>query len=111
MISSNQGTYVGVGTFGNARRTGITLIEAMGGGNVRAARSSPEYVVVVVNVILALEAVLAFVSEFVGLEVGIVVTTKGSTLDLEALPRTNVAAGGAFSILVARVRRARRNIE
>lgn len=84
----------------------------MGVENVGAANSSLKYVVVPVNVVLALEAVLAFVLELAGAMLrplragGIALfAPKGSTLDLEALPATNIATGGAFCILVARVRR------
>ena len=67
-----------------------------------------------VNVVLALEAVLAFVLEVAGatlrpLRTGgialVIFVPKGSTLNLKALPETHIAAGGAFCILVARVRR------
>jgi len=93
----------------------------MGVGNVGAAKPSLKYVVVVVNVVLALEAVLALIIKVVaatlrsgGIALAIFVpfVPKGSALDLEALPATNIAAGGAFCILVARVRRqsARRRV-
>jgi hypothetical protein len=77
----------------------------MGGGSFGAASFSLEYVIVVVNIVLALEAVLAIVVS--GLKVGFVfvvlaiVVAKGPTLDFETLPATNVAAGGASCILVA----------
>ena len=109
MISSSKGADIGVGTFFDATR--ITLIEAVGSGNVGTAMPSLEYIVVVINAILALEAVPAFVLVVANIIALAIVTTKGSTLDLEALPATNVAAIGAFCILVARVRRTRRNIE
>ena len=90
----------------------------MGSRNVGAASSSLEYVIVVVNIILALEAVLAFIHvvSWAAVTIGFIhlafLIAKGSTLDLEALSVTNVAAGGAFCILVARVRRqsARRRV-
>ena len=111
MISSSKGADIGVGTFFDATR--ITLIEAVGNGNVGTAKSSLEYIVVVVNIILALEAVPAFVLVLVGANIIAlsIFTTKGSTLDLEALSAANVATIGAFCILVARVRRTRCNIE
>jgi len=110
------GAYVGAGTFWNA--AGITLIEAVGDGSVGAASSSLEYVVVGVNIVLALEAVLAFIRVvfWATVRIGFIalafLVAKGSTIDLEALPATNVAAVGAFCILVAGVRRksARRRV-